>query len=672
MEYIYTPPRVFACYNKSKKIIKKSTSGGIFYVFAHSIINDFKGVVYGCVMQNGKAMHVRAVTIDGIALMLGSKYVKSNLNKTFLECKKDLENQKHVLFSGTPCQINSLLFFLEMCKTDRSKLLTIDLICHGTPMPKYWNKYIESNFGGEPFLDVNFRFKTKDNSKQLIKINNYISTYEENPFMSLFLENKIMMDSCYHCDYKGENRKADVTLGDFWEIEKVFSGFANKNGTSLVIVRNRIAINLLKKTCKMLEVPYISSLFDKNEAYYLSVKKKKIEDHFSYRNITNSTNYKHTNTNLFNKTYKKTFNKLKMRFIKYPHFVYSNTKKRTCNGKIGIITDYGYYNFGNRLQNYAIHTLLLRLGKKPVNIFFEETHWRLLYRFYRFIKYPEERKPFPYKEKMYKVSKCYENINFKFSNTKKRQKQLCRFESVLVGSDQIWNPVYHSYRNDLEYSLGNFGILNRPFKLFSYGSSICTHNIDDRLSFLFFNSLKMFDSISVREKPAQEMLKNIGIKTEVVVDPTFLLDYKDWNDAINKYSNIEAPKIEYVFKYFLGNDAYLSNDFTDMFVVDCLDKTSNFYNISQFDFIKLIRYSKHVITDSYHALIFSIIFSKKIILVKRNYDGMTMDDRINEIFDILGMKIVYGELIDFSIIDRRILNSEISRSFSYFINSVTK
>ena len=262
-------PKAYACYNKSKRTLQKSSSGGVFFSIASTVIKKYKGVVYGCVIKNGDVFHSRTEDMKGLFPMLGSKYVRSNLKNTFEECKDDLSNDRYVLFSGTPCQINALYLYLDQQGINKEKLVGIDVVCHGTPKPFFWKKYLETNFGGRDISDISFRYKiTKWDWKTFsfkttnnIKVGGYISPYYSDPFIKAFLNNKILTESCFKCQCKGENRKADITLGDFWGIEKLNPKLENGRGTSFVILRhkNSFLMKIIKKHCVLNEVPYLDS-----------------------------------------------------------------------------------------------------------------------------------------------------------------------------------------------------------------------------------------------------------------------------------------------------------------------------------------------------------------------------------------------------------------------------
>ena len=122
--------KYFAVKNKESDERIVSSSGGVFLTLAKNILSK-KGVVYGAIYDESfNVIHVRSENIDDVMKMTGSKYSQSDLKNVINEVIRDLEDDKYVLFSGTPCQVNSI----NMCtKNNNSKLITVDLICHGTP-----------------------------------------------------------------------------------------------------------------------------------------------------------------------------------------------------------------------------------------------------------------------------------------------------------------------------------------------------------------------------------------------------------------------------------------------------------------------------------------------------------------------------------------------------------
>ena len=259
--------KVWIAVNQEQKTLKKSSSGGAFAVFAKKIINE-GGVVYGsALIRNSNNIDVKHIRIDkneGICLLQGSKYVQSRIEQNFKLVKKDLLEGRKVLFSGTPCQIAGLNGFLLGKKFDN--LITIDIVCHGVPSLKMFQDFIAGLEKRYNASIINFSFRDKEkgwglNAKILYEKNgkecNKIIDSALLPYYKLFLDSDIYRKNCYSCPYACKNRPADITLGDFWGIEKEHPECLAQNGGDIdtkkgvsCIISNSSKGNELVENCK--------------------------------------------------------------------------------------------------------------------------------------------------------------------------------------------------------------------------------------------------------------------------------------------------------------------------------------------------------------------------------------------------------------------------------------
>lgn len=238
---------VYVAVSKDEEQIIKSASGGIFAVIAKEVIEK-GGIVCGSALmvKNNKVCveHILIDSIKDISKLQGSKYVQSNINDCYKRIKQLLADGRIVLFSGTPCQCAGLKGFL---RKPYDNLFIIDIICHGVPNQRFLNDYIEykhpakTGISGFAFRDksrgwgLTGRIDYEDGSSKLIPAG--LSSY-----YSLFLDSQIYRENCYKCKYASRNRPGDITLGDYWGIQKehpelMSTGKYNpKNGISCVIV----------------------------------------------------------------------------------------------------------------------------------------------------------------------------------------------------------------------------------------------------------------------------------------------------------------------------------------------------------------------------------------------------------------------------------------------------
>lgn len=229
--------KAYASWSNDETIILNSSSGGIFSELAIEILNE-KGVVYGASWENGEVKHKRIIQKEELKDLRGSKYLPSFIGKSYKLVLKDLKKGKKVLFSGTPCQIAALN---KIVKND--KLITVDLICHGMPSYKAYEKYCKENFKVK-VEKVDFRNKEKGwiNFSLIYYSNNILKNeiHYMDKFYFGFLKNIYLSNPCYNCKFKGsengEKRQADITLADFWKVPKELY---NKNGVSFVVTNNK-------------------------------------------------------------------------------------------------------------------------------------------------------------------------------------------------------------------------------------------------------------------------------------------------------------------------------------------------------------------------------------------------------------------------------------------------
>lgn len=237
----------YAAVIKNTEQQKKSTSGGIFYVLAENILQE-GGIVFGVTWNAvDEVSHIAVKNIDDLEKISQSKYVQSNTQKTFFETKKFLDENKKVLYSGTACQIAGLKKFLLK---DYQNLYTVEVACHGVPSPGLFKKYIRWREKRENSRIIEYFFRNRDKHpggehyKAKAKFENGKIKYysiRKDPYYSAFLNGVTLRETCYECKYKKKKRIADITLCDFWGIEKEKRSFPAYFGCSAVLLNSEKA-----------------------------------------------------------------------------------------------------------------------------------------------------------------------------------------------------------------------------------------------------------------------------------------------------------------------------------------------------------------------------------------------------------------------------------------------
>lgn len=276
----------YAAYSKDIKLRLESSSGAIFSLLAEKVLQQ-AGIIYGVTMSRDcqYAEYVRIDNREDLAKLRGSKYLQARVGNTYKKVKNDLEAGLSVLFSGTGCQVNGLKGFLGK---DYENLYCVDVICHGVPSPKLWRKYVqyvESEVDAK-LINVNFRCKDDGWSDFGIKRmdSNHKAMYvskDKDPYMLMFLRDYCLRPSCYECVAK-QHKLSDLTIADFWGINKVLPEMNDRNGVSLVILRTGKGSELFDRiktdiVCK--KVSYEDGVRG-NPAEYRSAKRPEERNYF--------------------------------------------------------------------------------------------------------------------------------------------------------------------------------------------------------------------------------------------------------------------------------------------------------------------------------------------------------------------------------------------------------
>lgn len=375
--------------------------------------------------------------------------------------------------------------------------------------------------------------------------------------------------------------------------------------------------------------------------------------------------------------------------------------------RIGILTVYyKNYNFGGQLQAYALQSFLSQCGYDAEQIQFdyytttEKISGSLKrklalqkHRFFNTEKYEDEIKLIKRKKKFNRFihtiphsSKVYQETNITELNKD--------YECFVCGGDQIWNDwdgANWICSNAL--SIFSLGFVDNSKIAFSYAPSLGRSALTESQKMTLKKSFSHMQGISIREKSnLSEVSSLTDKKVHVVVDPVFLLTCEDWDSLINDKTKRDG---DYAFCYFLSNDLCRteclkkftnSNDFITICVPNSSANMSridrdeewgdiNDYESGPIEFIKRIRDSKIVLTDSFHAVVFSIIFHKEFYVFGRTDGNSEMNNRLYDLLDEYDLKDRYisnvtdllsltGNYVDYKEVDAK-LNANRNKSIEF-------
>jgi len=252
--------------NKDKNKLYESTSGAVFPEIAEYVIGK-GGKVYGAAFSDDLCVeHIAIESIDELHKLKKSKYVQSYVHNIYRDIKYELNQNREICFSGTPCQVEGLLAFLGR---GYSNLITVDIVCHGVGAPTLWKKYIGYKEKKGKIGNACFRDKTKGYQYTQMRLDyingtRYLQGTEYDQMLRAFFSNICDRESCYNCSFKKENRVSDITVWDSFD-NKLFGVDYDENvGSSKMLINSNKGLKVFNSV--------------KNSFYYKEIDAKKLID----------------------------------------------------------------------------------------------------------------------------------------------------------------------------------------------------------------------------------------------------------------------------------------------------------------------------------------------------------------------------------------------------------
>lgn len=281
--------------------------------------------------------------------------------------------------------------------------------------------------------------------------------------------------------------------------------------------------------------------------------------------------------------------------------------------KVGIVTLFGLYNFGNRLQNYAVQEIIKGYGYDVQTIISSEVQPKIYLKFWlksikngtlvRSLKFRRFNKNYI---STYTVHGWPELFPKEVSN---------EFMYFVVGSDQVWNPDIRQTQRD------NFFLKFADKKQrIAISPSIAVSCIPDAWRDCFISGLNGFSNISVRENSSVELISELtGQQAIVLVDPTMVIPKEHWQSIERPVKKLSK---HYLMSLFLGkvNEKRkagikkLASD-NNLEIIDLNSK--KWTGIGPDEFLYLVHHADIVCTDSFHCLVFSILYNRSFVAFDR-------------------------------------------------------
>lgn len=276
---------VYAGKAKEKQILKNSASGGAFSSIASWILRN-GGIVYGCYADKDDGWKAKIVRVDKVTQLnkiQGSKYYESNSIDSYKQVKEDLDNGLQVIYGARPCQVSALYSYLGNNNIDN--LITVDLVCHGVSSLSFFRDYITDYETKHKCKVVDYRFRAhkrnddrgyfgevvlrKSNGRTIHKP----LLWQCDSYYYNYMMGTICRESCFSCRYSRIERIGDISLGDFWGIDKIIDG-AQVGNISLVLANSNKGRDLIKCVdgLEIIEVDKENATKESSSLYYPATK----------------------------------------------------------------------------------------------------------------------------------------------------------------------------------------------------------------------------------------------------------------------------------------------------------------------------------------------------------------------------------------------------------------
>jgi len=279
---------VFALRHKDREQLEKSTSGAVFALLAQAVVGSGGAVVGARFDEEFHVVHDFANSMEAIEPLRTSKYVQSDMLKhsVYENILKQIETQQ-VLFTGTPCQVDSVRRYVRAMGGNEENLILCDLICSKASSPGIWGEYIsylERECKGRLTA---FSFRDKKYGWNFARSTAKIGGKDRSGYVDakcswieLLTKSSFCRPSCYDCPFTRVERNADLTIGDFWGIEKSIKRFADEKGVNVVIAQTPKGKAILEEILPYVDVVRSDAVACRQDRLCFPTKRPENRDEF--------------------------------------------------------------------------------------------------------------------------------------------------------------------------------------------------------------------------------------------------------------------------------------------------------------------------------------------------------------------------------------------------------
>lgn len=577
-----------------------SSSGGAFTRISEEVFNR-GGVVCGAAFdENWTVKHIIIDNPDDMKKLRGSKYVQSFISETlYREIKSYLEAGRWVLFSGVPCQVSGLKKYLGK---DYDTLLTVDIICSKVPPKKLFDKFLKDTYGDGEITDIKFRDKNNGWNCSTTTITVDGVEQKSRMWFRMYLNSLSMNESCVHCKYMSVDRISDITIGDFWGIERVRPDLNDKKGTSCVLLNTAKGRMIFEKLNWVTKAKMTTkNAVDGNRALCVPF-------------------IPHQNRTLFGaRLDKNNFSEL-----------VENSLSNDFN--VGILNWWWNSNRGAILTCYAIQEVVKDLGFNPSVI------KHIPFNYYHDVYNGSISEKFA--EKYLNLTDwCHSRIDMRRLNEK--------FETFMVGSDQVWRHSLNWFLQDFYYL--NFANIKKNLVSCAASFGVPEFSVNDTVVSMVKYYFSRFNHISVREEDAVALLKDkFDADGTFILDPVFLIGSDKYSKIADTCTNkTSEPFVAYYFIQPNKDKSNIVKSVANKLGIKAIDIKAE--GLAVEDWLYYIKNAEIVISDSFHASSFSVIFNTKFFTIFNSKN----DSRFNTLANISGLnqRFIRGKDFELAMLD---------------------
>jgi nucleoside-diphosphate-sugar epimerase/coenzyme F420-reducing hydrogenase beta subunit len=574
----------------------RSSSGGAFELLAGAVLKQ-KGYVCGAAWKEdfSGVEHILINAPSQLEKLQLSKYIQSDIGLAYRQIQDLLADvNTPVLFSGCPCQVAGLYAYLGK---DMPNLLTVDLLCHGIPSVTAYHKYREDTHQGKSVSSFTFKGNKEkygwapNATIHFADGSSYDNRAQQDVFFRSYLQGLNKNKPCGSCQFARLPRQGDITIGDFWGIEKEMN---DNKGTSVVLLNNskgQTFFQTVKQEAKHLEAKPLEAATAHNPSLYRSPSVHTSRGHF-FKNLPNSR-----------------FAQLVDWCLAAPRF------------DVGIVGIPTVPNLGGALTYFALYHTLRDMGHSVTMISRPRSSGR-----------PPIAPGTTFEKNPYPPGAL--RLDFKDKKALfEANHHSC--DSFVVGSDQLFNA-------DLYKEFGEFVTLDwvaDNHRKIAYAASF-GHNFfwgDENTRAMMAHYMQKFDAFSVREESGVDLAFNMfGVEAEWVLDPVFLCNPAHYEQLASQTE--ELNDTPHIFSYILDPDEELNKILA--FVKQKLELPVDLYSEMHYTKEKegarfsheltlgkvekrlySLLHSNFIVTDSFHGVCFAIIFQKPFVAVLNKKRG---------------------------------------------------